>query len=173
MNSETHDDVTFQRSCLLPEELTRADDPFLRPDWVPQRGHALRLAGVHFDAVRIRGCRGEEIMAALLTRQGWAAGPIIHLATANEVTFLLPARSACDHRWPSSVQVLTAADEECAYVGVPALDGATWPLLWRSIPTARAPFVHAATLHDTVHRVTHGAPLPDPPTHDLGARWDH
>jgi hypothetical protein len=155
MNSETHREGTFHRATTIdPEGAAPVDEPFLRPDWVPASGHALRLAGVHFDAVRIRGHRGEEIMAALLNRQGWAAGPIVHMATTNEVTFLLPTGGAAEHQWPVTpqLQTLTAADNEGTYVGIPALTGATWPLLWRSIPTVRAPFVNAAVLHDTIVR---------------------
>lgn len=159
MNSDTRHEVTIRHSYVCPEESSPSNDPFLRPEWVPPRGHALRLAGVHFDAVRLRGCRGEEVMGALLTRLGWAAGPIVHLATVNEVTFLLPPRSAGALRWPAAAQVLTAADEEGSYVGVPALDGATWPLLWRSLPTTRAPFVPAAPLCETAHRIALGLPL--------------
>lgn len=35
-----------------------------------------------------------------------------------------------------------------AFVGVPALHGLTWPLDWRSPPTAETPFVDAALLHE-------------------------
>jgi hypothetical protein len=130
------------------------DEPFVRPDWVPEYGHALRLAGVHFDAVRIHGCRGEEIMAALMDWQGWAAGPIIHMATTNEVTFLLPVGSARAYRWPTDVrfQVLPQTDDDASFVGIPAMNGATWPLLWRSLPTADAPFVNTGALYEVVRR---------------------
>ena len=32
-----------------------------RPSWVPLAGHQLRLAGAHFDAVRVDGIRGELV----------------------------------------------------------------------------------------------------------------
>jgi hypothetical protein len=146
MNSGNLPEVSIHRH-LLP-----TDDPYVRPEWVPEYGHALRLAGVHFDAVRIHGHRGEEAMSALMNRQGWAAGPIIHIATTNEVTFVLPLGSASAFRWPRDVrfQVLTSSEDEASFVGIPAMNGATWPLLWRSLPTARAPFVNAAALWEVV-----------------------
>ncbi|WP_181160640.1 hypothetical protein [Streptomyces solincola] len=39
------------------------------PDWVPASGHQLRLAGVHFDAVRVRGVRGEAVLHEIVTAQ--------------------------------------------------------------------------------------------------------
>jgi hypothetical protein len=50
------------------------------------------------------------------------------------------------------LQVLTSPKDDHAFVGIPALNGATWPLLWRSLPTARAPFVNAEALCEVVRR---------------------
>ncbi|WP_393098272.1 hypothetical protein [Streptomyces sp. LN325] len=32
------------------------------PNWVPKSGLQLRLAGVHFDAIRVCGVRGEAVL---------------------------------------------------------------------------------------------------------------
>jgi hypothetical protein len=130
------------------------NDPFVRPDWVPAQGHAIRLAGVHFDAVRVRGCPGEEVLSTLLAERGGAAGPVIHGAQSNEVTFLVRAGTTDAYAWPVSwnFAVMSASLSRRDYIGVPALTGATWPLLWRSMPTAREPFVSTAALHDAVGR---------------------
>ncbi|MFC9856921.1 MULTISPECIES: hypothetical protein [unclassified Streptomyces] len=45
-----------------------------------------------------------------------------------------------------------------AFIGVPALDGATWPLDWRSRPTAEAPFADAGLLHERAVKVAGDAP---------------
>lgn len=37
-------------------------------------------------------------------------------------------------------------DRTVTYIGIPALDGNTWPLRWYSEPTATAPFVETGTL---------------------------
>ncbi|WTI45901.1 hypothetical protein OG739_20100 [Streptomyces longwoodensis] len=120
-----------------------------RPSWVPVRGHRLRLAGVHFDAVRIAGRRGEAVADELIERTDDDAGPIVCAGGADTrwVYFLLPPGTVHRHDWPLGVQRYGwCAHRSVTYVGVPALEGNTWPLRWYSEPTRTAPFVAAGTL---------------------------
>jgi hypothetical protein len=104
--------------------------------WLPATGHQLHRTGVQFDAVRIAGLGGDGI-----------AGPVIHGRSGKGCTyFLLPPGAAAGYRWPPGVTVLGTGNH-VGYVGVPALEGRTWPLSWRSRPTGEQPFVDAAALH--------------------------
>lgn len=154
MNNEARFEVSIPHprghALARPQELAPTTEPFARPKWIPSHGHAPRPAGVHFDALRVYGRPGEEVMAALMNRQGWGTGPVIHAATLGETTFLVPPGSARLRSWPDDAHLRVLAADDGSFVTVPALNGATWPLLWRSIPTARAPFVDAAVLHEEV-----------------------
>lgn len=117
-----------------------------RPEWVPASGHQLRMSGVHFDAVRIQGIRGEEVAARLGRLTGDDAGPVVWQGTGLRwMYFLLPPRTAGDHAWPLEVERF-GTRFQAAYVGVPALKGHTWPLMWQSRPTPTAPYVDADRL---------------------------
>jgi hypothetical protein len=48
------------------------------------------------------------------------------------------------------VQVFGAGTRTVAYIGVPALDGNTWPLRWYSPPTRSAPHVSPEALREAV-----------------------
>ncbi|MCP3818917.1 hypothetical protein NLX86_12585 [Streptomyces sp. A3M-1-3] len=113
------------------------------PDWVPASGFQLRLAGVHFDAVRIQGQRGEEVAKLLDKETEHAPGPIVYeLNGFRWMYFLVPPGTARAHAWPPFAQRYTSRTRPAvAYVGVPALQGTTWPLAWRSLPTAGRPYV--------------------------------
>ncbi|MEU7279031.1 hypothetical protein AB0A69_09670 [Streptomyces sp. NPDC045431] len=127
------------------------------PSWVPASGHALRHAGIHFDAVRIGGMLGEEIAYELMQFTAFQAGPIVReLAGEQNLYFLLPPQTARAYAWPAGARALSRNGRESAFVGVPALDGLTWPLDWRSRPTAEAPFVEPDLLHETVVRAVTG-----------------
>ena len=120
--------------------------------WLPASGHQLHRTGVQFDAVRVAGPRGEEAAEAV------GAGPVIHDRSGHGQTyFLLPPGTAADYRWPPGSTPLGTA-HRVGYVGVPALEGPTWPLSWRSRPTADAPFVDAAVLHEALCRLTAWSP---------------
>lgn len=55
--------------------------------------------------------------------------------------------------WPTGVQRLSGHGERMVtYIGIPALEGNTWPLRWYSVPTPTAPHVGAAALHGAVAR---------------------
>ncbi|MEU9700101.1 hypothetical protein [Streptomyces sp. NPDC047981] len=123
------------------------------PSWVPATGHALRHAGVHFDAVRVGGFLGEDVAYRLMEFTDFRAGPIVREATGERnLYFLLPPQTAAAHAWPAPARALSRSGRSEAFVGVPALDGATWPLDWRSRPTDEDPFVEPGLLHLMVTR---------------------
>ncbi|MDN3295005.1 hypothetical protein QWM81_13275 [Streptomyces ficellus] len=123
------------------------------PPWVPASGHALRHAGVHFDAVRIGGLLGEEVAYRLMEFTDFRAGPIVREATGERnLYFLLPPRTAAAYAWPAGARALSRDGRSSAFVGIPALDGLTWPLDWRSRPTEEVPFVEPDLLHEMVVR---------------------
>ena len=125
------------------------------PTWIPASGHALRHAGIHFDAVRIRGAAAERTAWELLLATNLEAGPVVQeIAGERNMYFLLPPQTASDFRWPPGVRALTRRDGSRAYVGVPALTGVTWPLVWRSEPSARVPFVRGELLREAVGKAT-------------------
>ncbi|MEU0273378.1 hypothetical protein [Streptomyces sp. NPDC006307] len=127
------------------------------PSWAPASGHALRHAGIHFDAVRIGGMLGEEVAYELMQFTGFEAGPIVReLAGEQNLYFLLPPQTARAYAWPAGARALSRDGRGAAFVGVPALDGLTWPLDWRSRPTAEAPFVRPELLHEAVVRAVAG-----------------
>ncbi|MFI8255835.1 hypothetical protein ACWEPA_28000 [Streptomyces filamentosus] len=121
------------------------------PSWVPASGHALRLAGVHFDAVRIGGYLGEEVAYDLMAFTGFQAGPIVREATRERnVYFLLAPGTAAAFSWPAPTRALYGGGRSESYVGIPAFGGTTWPLGWRSLPTLEDPFVEGELLHQAV-----------------------
>ncbi|WP_254396762.1 hypothetical protein [Streptomyces sp. AC558_RSS880] len=119
-----------------------------RPAWVPLLGHRLHVVGVHFDAVRIEGLHGELVADHLIEATDEDAGPIVCEVTRGRwVYFLLPPGTVRRHDWPPGVQQLSGrGDPTVTYIGVPALDGNTWPLRWYSAPTPTSPYVCAAKL---------------------------
>ncbi|MFJ8664400.1 hypothetical protein [Streptomyces sp. NPDC093600] len=121
------------------------------PSWVPATGHALRHAGVHFDAVRIGGFLGEDVAYRLMEFTDFQAGPIVRQLTGERNSyFLLPPKTAAAYAWPAPARALSREGRSAAFVGIPALDGLTWPLDWRSRPTAEGPFVEPDLLHRMV-----------------------
>ncbi|QGV79972.1 hypothetical protein [Streptomyces ficellus] len=121
------------------------------PSWIPASGHALRHAGIHFDAVRVRGVLGEEVAYRLMEFTDFRTGPIVReLAGERNVYFLLPPGTAAAYAWPAGARALSRSGRGMAFVGIPALEGLTWPLDWRSRPTAEVPFVEPDLLHEIV-----------------------
>ncbi|MGQ4388965.1 hypothetical protein [Streptomyces sp. SAS_270] len=119
-----------------------------QPDWVPASGHQLRVTGVHFDAVRIEGVRGELVAARLIEIADGDAGPVVCEATGLRwMYFLLAPGEVRRHEWPLGVQRFGGAGcRTITYIGIPALDGNTWPLRWYSEPTPESPYVDAELL---------------------------
>jgi hypothetical protein len=121
------------------------------PTWIPATGLALRHAGIHFDAVRIRGAVGERVASELMSATDFDAGPVVQeFSGERNMYFLLPPQTASTFRWPPGVRALTRRDGVLAYVGVPALTGGTWPLGWRSMPSEGVPFVVGELLGEVV-----------------------
>ena len=125
--------------------MTNAIDPL---EWVPASGHQLRLTGVHFDAVRIEGVRGEQVAARLIEATDGDAGPIVcEVLGFRWMYFLLAPGEVREHSWPLGVQRFGGrGSRTVTYIGIPALDGNTWPLRWYSEPTVTAPFVGTGSL---------------------------
>ncbi|MEU6352385.1 hypothetical protein ABZ896_24190 [Streptomyces sp. NPDC047072] len=125
--------------------MTNVFDPL---EWVPASGHQLRLAGVHFDAVRIEGVRGEVAASRMIEATDGDAGPVVCEVTGYRwMYFLLAPGEVRRQQWPLGVQRFGArGDRSVTYIGIPALDGNTWPLRWYSEPTPTAPFVDAGLL---------------------------
>ena len=120
------------------------------PAWIPASGHQLRLTGVHFDAVRIEGVRGEAVASKVIESADGDAGPIVCEATGwRWMYFLLAPGEVRRHSWPLGVQQFGGGrgSRTVTYIGIPALDGNTWPLRWYSEPTVTAPFVEAGLVH--------------------------
>ncbi|MFB9577513.1 hypothetical protein [Streptomyces yanii] len=127
------------------------------PSWVPASGHALRYAGIHFDAVRIGGLWGEQVAYEIMQFTDFRAGPIVRSRIgARSMYFLLPPQTVRAYRWPAGAEAMSRDGRAAAFVGVPALHGLTWPLDWRSLPTTEAPFVNAELLHELTVTVPAG-----------------
>ncbi|MDX3587465.1 hypothetical protein OG920_25135 [Streptomyces europaeiscabiei] len=128
-----------------------------RPPWVPVSGHRLRVIGVHFDAVRIEGGRGETVAGKLIEMTGGDAGPVVlEQAGFRWMYFLLRPGTVHGHAWLPGVQRFGLAARDMrtvTYVGIPALDGNTFPLRWYSEPTSETPYVEAELLLTAVRTV--------------------
>ncbi|MEU3228366.1 hypothetical protein ABZ695_35120 [Streptomyces sp. NPDC006976] len=122
------------------------------PSWIPASGHALRHAGIHFDAIRISGLLGEQVAYEIMQFTDFQAGPIVRSRIGERsMYFLVPPGTASAHLWPARVDALVRKGSD--FVGVPALDGLTYPLDWRSRPTAQDPFVETALLFELLMKV--------------------
>ncbi len=92
---------------------------------------------------------GEEIAYEVMQFTDFHAGPIVRSGVGGRsMHFLVAPGAAAWHRWPPGVEAMSRSARGDAFVGVPALDGVTWPLDWRSRPTAEDPFMDAALLHE-------------------------
>ncbi|MVO86138.1 hypothetical protein GPA10_15585 [Streptomyces sp. p1417] len=128
--------------------------PTLVHPWIPTYGHALRHTGVHFDAIRVPGTLGDQVAYEILQFTDFRAGPIVREAVGGRnMYFLLRAGTAALHVWRGGARALGRDGRGVAFVGVPALDGNTWPLSWQSRPTGEVPFVEGELLRQVVDRV--------------------
>ncbi|WP_327709583.1 hypothetical protein OG912_13805 [Streptomyces sp. NBC_00464] len=135
--------------------MDQKSSPDLMPSWIPATGHALRHAGIHFDAVRIIGILGEQVAYEVMQFTDFQAGPIVRSRIGERsMYFLLPPGSARAYRWPVGAEALVR--EGAAFVGVPAVHGLTYPLDWRSLPTPQVPFVDAELLFELLREVVDG-----------------
>ncbi|WUD82663.1 hypothetical protein OG490_20115 [Streptomyces sp. NBC_00503] len=117
------------------------------PTWVPAAGISMRKAGVQFDAVRMDGDDGRNLVDLLITLTGGDPGPVITQSNGRRpVYFLIPPGSAAHRSWPPGMTRLGSGPRRTTYIPVPELDG-SWPLAWRCPPTAEDRFVHALLLH--------------------------
>ena len=117
-------------------------------EWIPASGHQLRVTGVYFDAVRIEGVRGERVAARLIEATDGDAGPVVCEVTGFRwMYFLLAPGEVRRHNWPLGVQQFGGKGARTVtYIGIPALDGNTWPLRWYSEPTPVTPYVDPRAL---------------------------
>lgn len=120
-------------------------------DWVPTYGLALRKVGLAFEVVRIDGEYGdavaERLFAAGPGAEAGGPGPVVEdRSRRHAVYFFLAPEAGLPYRWPPGTTYLGRRSGE-AYVGVPALDGETWPLSWLCPPSPEQPFVDPELLH--------------------------
>jgi hypothetical protein len=72
-------------------------------------------------------------------------------ATSRQAALSAGAGEVRRHRWPLGVQRFgERGSHAVTYIGIPALDGNTWPLRWYSEPTPTAPYVDAGLLTGVV-----------------------
>ncbi|MEU6538003.1 hypothetical protein [Streptomyces sp. NPDC047000] len=122
----------------------------LHPNWVPAVGLQLRLAGIHFDAVRVCGVRGEAVVHHLASLTDDRPGPVVREVGRGRWTyFLLAPGEGEEFDWPPGVRRLgrPAPAGRDEYVGIPAPDGNTYPLSWRCGAPELGEFVDAELLH--------------------------
>ncbi|MDT0342072.1 hypothetical protein [Streptomyces litchfieldiae] len=122
------------------------------PEWVPTRGCTMRKTGLFFDAVRIPGAFGSKVAATLGASNGGEAGPVIgELLGKRWLYFVLPVGTVSEFQWPLEVERYSRMTPNAvSFIGIPALEGDTWPLFWFSRPTADQPYVDPALLHAAV-----------------------
>ncbi|MEU7279104.1 hypothetical protein AB0A69_10045 [Streptomyces sp. NPDC045431] len=120
------------------------------PDWVPASGIQLRLSGIHFDAIRVRGVRGEAVLHHLVEATVGRPGPVVReIAGGRWTYFLIPPGSSKEYTWPPGATCFgpSARDQ---YIGIPAPHGSTYPLEWRGGPPVAGEFVDPELLHEVV-----------------------
>lgn len=119
----------------------------LTPNWVPRSGLQLRLAGVHFDAVRVCGVRGEAVLHHLVALTDGHPGPVVRESNGCRWTyFLLAPGEGAERDWPPGARRFTRSAHD-EYVGVPAPEGNTYPLSWGHGAPEVGEFVDAELLH--------------------------
>lgn len=120
------------------------------PEWVPASGLQLRLIGIHFDAIRLRGVRGEAVLYHLATLTDGDPGPVVReIGGARWTYFLLEPGASQDFDWPPGARCFGPAARD-QYVGIPAAHGNTYPLSWRCGPPQDGDFVDAELLYGLV-----------------------
>ncbi len=74
------------------------------------------------------------------------AGSSLSVRGGRWVHFLLAPGEVAAYDWPLGVQHFGGRTRTVTFVGIPALEGNTWPLRWYSAPTVTAPYVSATKL---------------------------
>ncbi len=117
------------------------------PNWVPKSGLQLRLAGVHFDAIRVCGVRGEAVLHHLTGLTDGRPGPVVREMSGCRWTyFLLAPGESAEHDWPPGARRFARSGQD-EYIGVPAPEGNTYPLGWGAGAPEAGEFVDAELLH--------------------------
>ncbi|MFD0023648.1 hypothetical protein [Streptomyces sp. NPDC058382] len=98
------------------------------------------MTGIHFDAIRLRGVRGEAVLHHLATLTDGDPGPVVREIAGARWTYLLLA--------PGTKCFGPATRDQ--YVGIPAPHGNTYPLSWRCGAPEAGDFVDAELLHGVV-----------------------
>ncbi|MGW1296242.1 hypothetical protein [Streptomyces sp. NPDC002533] len=120
------------------------------PDWVPAAGHQLHLTGIHFDAIRLRGIRGEAVLQHLATLTEGEPGPVVReMSGARWTYFLIPPGASEGYDWPPGAKCFGPATRD-EWVGIPAAEGNTYPLSWRCGAPEEDEFVDPELLHGLV-----------------------
>ncbi|MET9802623.1 hypothetical protein [Streptomyces sp. NPDC006368] len=120
------------------------------PDWVPASGVQLRLSGIHFDAIRVRGVRGEAVLHHLGDATGGRPGPVVREVAGGRWTyFLIPPGTSKEYTWPPGATCFGPCVRDL-YVGIPAAHGNTYPLSWRCGAPVEGGFVDPDLLHEIV-----------------------
>ncbi|MEU1085232.1 hypothetical protein ACFYPN_11290 [Streptomyces sp. NPDC005576] len=120
------------------------------PEWVPMAGHQLHLTGIHFDAIRLKGVRGEAVVHHLMTLTAGEPGPVVReVAGARWTYFLIPPGSSKEFDWPPGATCFGPAARD-HWVGIPAAEGNTYPLSWRCGSPEEGEYVDPELLHGLV-----------------------
>lgn len=132
-------------------------------EWIPRDHIEQVAAGVHFDAVRVKGVLGADVVAALDDETGQRIGAVILEDPDGEKLtayryFLVPAGEGRSRRWPPGLRVFAFGEQ---FIRVPALWGNTYPLRWQSPPTRGAILVDTELLHRALCVITTWSPLPN------------
>uniref|UniRef100_A0AAU3HWZ9 DNA primase/polymerase bifunctional N-terminal domain-containing protein n=1 Tax=Streptomyces sp. NBC_01393 TaxID=2903851 RepID=A0AAU3HWZ9_9ACTN len=91
----------------------------LTPNWVPKTGLQLRLAGIHFDAVRVCGVHGEAVLHHLAELTDGRPGPVVRETSGCRWTyFLLAPGESAEHDWPPGARRFGRPGQD-EYIGVP------------------------------------------------------
>jgi hypothetical protein len=132
-------------------ESDEKEDDFTNLPWMPLCRNALRLVGLHFDAIRVEGPWGKAVADHLAELTHDTPGPVILDRNGRRATYFLVPVGGTGHRtWPAGVIRQTGpvpGERRNYFIGIPAYYAPTWPLSWHSRPTPDGRLVNPALLH--------------------------